>query len=69
MTADEEKISVLIVDDHRLLREGVRTYLELHDDIEVVGEAEEGASGRRAGDVAYIPTSSSWISSCQGSMG
>lgn len=41
--ADEEKISVLIVDDHRLLREGVRTYLELHDDIEVVGEAEEGA--------------------------
>jgi DNA-binding NarL/FixJ family response regulator len=41
--ADEEKISVLIVDDHRLLREGVRTYLELHDDIVVVGEAEDGA--------------------------
>ena len=44
MKADEERITVLIVDDHRLLREGVRTYLELHDDIEVLGEAEDGAT-------------------------
>jgi NarL family two-component system response regulator LiaR len=41
---DQQRITVLIVDDHRLLREGVRTYLELHDDIEVVGEAGDGAA-------------------------
>jgi NarL family two-component system response regulator LiaR len=36
------KINVLIVDDHGVVREGLRTYLELMDDIKVVGEAENG---------------------------
>jgi NarL family two-component system response regulator LiaR len=36
------RISVLIVDDHGIVREGLRTYLELMDDIEVIGEAENG---------------------------
>lgn len=36
------KIRVVIADDHTILREGVRTLLELHDDIEVVGEAADG---------------------------
>lgn len=36
------KIRVLIADDHTILREGVRTLLELYDDIEVVGEAADG---------------------------
>jgi NarL family two-component system response regulator LiaR len=36
------KISVLIVDDHGIVREGLRTYLELVDNIKVVGEAENG---------------------------
>ncbi len=36
------KISVLIVDDHGIVRQGLRTYLELLDDIEIVGEAENG---------------------------
>jgi NarL family two-component system response regulator LiaR len=36
------KIRVLIVDDHGIVREGLRTYLELMDDIEVMGEAENG---------------------------
>lgn len=44
MTADEKSISVLIVDDHQVVRQGLRTFLELHDDIEVVGEAEDGAA-------------------------
>ncbi len=42
MTANK-KISVLIVDDHQVVRQGLRTFLELLDDIEVVGEAEDGA--------------------------
>ena len=35
-------IHVLLVDDQRLLREGLRTLLELHADLRVVGEATDG---------------------------
>jgi two-component system, NarL family, response regulator LiaR len=38
----ERKISVLIVDDHPIVRQGLRTLLELHDDIIVAGEAVNG---------------------------
>jgi DNA-binding NarL/FixJ family response regulator len=34
-----DRIRVLIVDDHALVREGVRRILQAHDDMEVVGEA------------------------------
>ncbi len=37
-----EKIKVLIVDDHQVVRQGLRMFLELHDEIAVVGEAEDG---------------------------
>jgi DNA-binding NarL/FixJ family response regulator len=36
------KIKVLIIDDHPLFRQGIRWSLETTDDIEVVGEAENG---------------------------
>lgn len=35
-------INVYLVDDHRILREGLRMLLELQGDIRVVGEAEDG---------------------------
>jgi DNA-binding NarL/FixJ family response regulator len=35
-------IRVLICDDHAVVRQGLRTYLELQEDIEVVGEAADG---------------------------
>ena len=35
-------IGVLIVDDHAVVREGLRNFLELQDGIEVVGEAADG---------------------------
>jgi DNA-binding NarL/FixJ family response regulator len=35
-------IRVLIVDDHEVVREGLRTFLELQDGVEVVGEAGDG---------------------------
>jgi len=38
-----ESISVLIVDDHAVVRQGLRTFLESEGDIEVVGEAGDGA--------------------------
>jgi DNA-binding NarL/FixJ family response regulator len=36
------RIRVLLVDDHAVVRNGLRTFLALQDDIEVVGEAENG---------------------------
>ena len=38
----EEKIKILIVDDHSLIREGLKQLLELDGDIKVVGEAGNG---------------------------
>jgi DNA-binding NarL/FixJ family response regulator len=35
-------ITVLLVDDHTLVREGLRTMLKLEADLEVVGEAQDG---------------------------
>ncbi len=40
----DERITVLIVDDHRVVRQGLRTFLGLHEDIDVVGEAGDGAT-------------------------
>ena len=42
--AQAEKIKVLIVDDPQVVRQGLRTFLELHDDVIVVGEAGDGAT-------------------------
>ncbi len=38
-------IRILIVDDHAVVREGLRTFLELQDGLEVVGEAADGEAG------------------------
>jgi DNA-binding NarL/FixJ family response regulator len=38
-----EPIRVLVVDDHPVVRQGLRTFLDLQDDITVVGEAADGA--------------------------
>lgn len=35
-------ITVLLADDHMVVREGLRKMLELEDDLEVVGEAQDG---------------------------
>jgi two-component system, NarL family, response regulator LiaR len=43
----ERKIHVLIVDDHGVVREGLRAYLDLESDIEVVGEAKDGREAVR----------------------
>lgn len=37
-----EKIRVLVVDDHTIMRDGIRALLSVHNDIEIVGEASEG---------------------------
>ena len=43
--SDTPPIRVLIVDDHAVVRSGLRVFLDLQDDIEVVGEASDGSEG------------------------
>ncbi len=38
-------IRVALVDDHKMMREGLRSLLEKYPDIEVVGEAGTGVTG------------------------
>jgi DNA-binding NarL/FixJ family response regulator len=45
-----DKISVLLVDDHNLVRRGFRRIIEDEPDIAVVGEAADGASAIRLAD-------------------
>jgi DNA-binding NarL/FixJ family response regulator len=40
-------IKVLLVDDHQIMREGLRSMLEKEHDIQVVGEAEDGRTTQR----------------------
>jgi DNA-binding NarL/FixJ family response regulator len=44
MTQQEDRITILIVDDHSLVREGLREILEAQDDMTVVGEAGDSSS-------------------------
>jgi len=41
-------ISVLIADDHAVVRQGLRTFLELQDDIEVVADVSDGEAALAA---------------------
>ena len=45
-----EPIRVLVVDDHAVVREGLRTFLELQDGIEVAGEAADGEEAIEAAE-------------------
>ncbi|NPV87180.1 MAG: response regulator transcription factor [Anaerolineae bacterium] len=42
-----QKIRLLLVDDHALLREGIRAFLTTREDVELVGEADNGEEGVR----------------------
>ncbi len=43
-----DKISLLITDDHALVRQGIRAFLELQPDLTVIGEADSGEAAVRA---------------------
>jgi NarL family two-component system response regulator LiaR len=40
-----KKIRVLLVDDHAIVRQGLRTFIDLQSDMEVVGEGTNGIEG------------------------
>ena len=45
MTDDVQRIRVLLVDDHAVVRMGLRAFFDLLPDIDVVGEASDGSEG------------------------
>ena len=45
--AESGPVRVLLVDDHAVVRQGLRTFLDLQDDIVVVGEAKDGVEALR----------------------
>lgn len=49
-----DKIKVLLVDDHTVVRKGIRALLEQEKDIEVVAEADDGLKGVEA-CIEYLP--------------
>jgi len=47
-----DKISIVITDDHALVRQGIRAFLELQPDLTVIGEADSGeAAVRKAAEL------------------
>lgn len=46
-----ERITVLIVDDHSVVRQGVRAFLEAQPDMRIVGEADSGEAAIRLAEV------------------
>jgi NarL family two-component system response regulator LiaR len=50
----DSPITVLLVDDHEVVRQGVRAFLEAHSEFAVVGEAETGAAAVKLAE-EHIP--------------
>jgi len=44
---DKDIIRVMLVDDHQMVRNGLATFLLVHDDLELVGEASDGEEALR----------------------
>ncbi|HUM70259.1 MAG TPA: response regulator transcription factor [Chloroflexota bacterium] len=55
MTHEPVEISVIIVDDHAVVRQGLRAFLEANADLTVVGEAADGAEARRLAEELIMP--------------
>jgi len=57
-------IRIVIADDQALMRGGFKMILDAEDDLEVVGEAMDGADAVRAFERLY-PDVSSWTFACR----
>ena len=42
MPSPQKALTVLLVDDHAMMRQGLRSVLEAHADIQIIGEAADG---------------------------
>ncbi len=46
-TTNSGRIRVMLVDDHTMVRRGLATFLKVHDDLQLAGEAESGEDALR----------------------
>lgn len=51
--SEKEVVRILLVDDHAMIREGIRTLLEHHDDFMIVGEAKNGEEALAATNLLH----------------
>ena len=66
MTGSEKK-GVLIAEDHTLIREGLRSLLSSHPDLEVIGEAGDGREAiQRVGEALPRPGVDGFIHAADG---
>lgn len=42
LKSNEQKISIMLADDHQIVRQGLRTLLEMEPDFKIIGEASNG---------------------------
>ena len=61
-----ERIRILIVDDHQLVRAGLRTMLELEHDFEVVGEVGDPRQALASVNEIAVETASAVVSKLLG---
>ena len=51
-----EQVQVVIVDDHVMVREGIKQLLEMDGDIRIIGEASDGEEGIRFQNIPAATT-------------
>jgi two-component system, NarL family, response regulator LiaR len=49
--SNSSPITIILVDDHAVVRQGLRAFLESHPDLTVVGEADNGRAARQLAEV------------------
>ena len=54
--ADSDPIKVMIVDDHPIVRDGMKNMLLVFDDLEFAGDAESGRAALCAPSLQSTPT-------------
>jgi two-component system, NarL family, response regulator NreC len=47
MESGDKEISVVLADDHNVIRSGLRAMLEVEDDLRVIGEAPDAPAARK----------------------
>lgn len=55
-----DKIKIVLVDDHEMVRLGLKSFLNLQADVEVIGEASNGLEGIKK-HWSYVQTLLLWI--------
>ena len=62
-----KRLRILLVEDHETVRQGLKLLIEREADLQVIGEASNGAQAIERSRASRSSMSSSWTSRCQAS--